>query len=398
MAVPTPSAWDRQAPNGELSDFMERSRLLGYNRVENCRQADLLDRERRGVDPREVGRFVLTAGAVVALVLPVSALPGARLERLTSPVLTSSHAALTVNGLRGPAFPRASRGFANAEASAVGDCVFDPDTATVTIHIARNKPLWLIVNGTGLDWGLPSDHAPCGLATVYNTDTVEVYGTTTSKEFFAVDQSTARLSPGATPEASGVSEIEVHAHLGGNNDQLNVLMGAEEDAMSAGDAGLAWNGDDDADITYEGNVQIDLEGQDGNDLITGEGGHGTGGPSPETLNLNGQGGNDTIIGSPTSDRNLDGGYGDDRVYGKQGTDRIGVCGNDVAYGGRGSDSFYTTCSGLPTVHTNLYGQRGNDLFFVRNGWKDDLDGGEGTDSAQVDEGLDTTVSVETFLP
>jgi hypothetical protein len=289
---------------------------------------------------------------------------------------------------------------ADAWGVGVGDCVFDPNTATVTIHIAQGKPLWLIVNGTGLDWGLPSDHAPCGPATVYNTDTVEVYGTISSKEFLTVDQQLARLSPGATAEPSGSSEIEVHAHLGGNNDQLNVLMGAEDDHMSAGDAGLAWNADDDADITYEGNVQIDLEGLDGNDLITGEGGSGTGGPSPETLNLNGQFGNDTIIGSPTSDRNLDGGYGDDLVYGKQGRDRIGVCGNDVAYGGRGGDSFYTTCGGSPppSFHTKLYGQRGDDSFFVRNGWLDNLDGGEGTDSAQVDEGMDTTISVETFLP
>ena len=79
----------------------------------------------------------------------------------------------------------------------------------------------------------------------------------------------------------------------------------------------------------------------------------------ENLDVNGQGGNDIIIGSASVSMDLisldlDGGEGNDLLIGGDGADVLrGGAGNDTLLGGRGNDV--------------VLGQDGNDLLIVNNG-------------------------------
>jgi Ca2+-binding RTX toxin-like protein len=91
-------------------------------------------------------------------------------------------------------------------------------------------------------------------------------------------------------------------------------------------------------------------------------------------NVRGGSGNDMITGSGVANA-LDGGAGKDKLN--------GGAGNDVLTGGAGADT--------------LKGAGGNDVLYGRDGERDVLDGGKGTDSAQIDAGLEAATNVETLL-
>ena len=95
----------------------------------------------------------------------------------------------------------------------------------------------------------------------------------------------------------------------------------------------------------------------------------------ENLDVNGQGGNDIIIGSVGLNGlislDLDGGEGNDLLIGGDGADVLrGGAGNDTSIGNRGNDI--------------VLGEAGNDLLIVNNGdGSDFLEGGEDIDTVQV---------------
>lgn len=94
------------------------------------------------------------------------------------------------------------------------------------------------------------------------------------------------------------------------------------------------------------------------------------------LQLNGLGGNDTILGSIYNDA-LDGGDGDDILYSYGGNDSIrGGNGIDYLNGGAGND--------------RLTGEAGNDQLYGENG-VDWLDGGAGNDYLDAGAGDDVLV-------
>jgi Ca2+-binding RTX toxin-like protein len=89
---------------------------------------------------------------------------------------------------------------------------------------------------------------------------------------------------------------------------------------------------------------------------------------------------------------LIGGRGNDTLTGNELANRIhGAGGNDVIYGGAGND----TLVGGPG-EDRLYGLDGNDTFLTRDGQKDSLYGGGGTDRANKDE-IDFRESVEVLF-
>jgi Ca2+-binding RTX toxin-like protein len=122
-----------------------------------------------------------------------------------------------------------------------------------------------------------------------------------------------------------------------------------------------------------------LAGGPGNDLLTGnELGNTLHGYAGEDTVV-GNGGDDSMSGGPGND-NLDGGSGDDFLQGNDDDDTItGGPGHDTMRGDRGGLTF------------------GNDTFFARDGEVDDVDGDEGTDSAQVDDD-DVLESIDVLLP
>ena len=135
----------------------------------------------------------------------------------------------------------------------------------------------------------------------------------------------------------------------------------------------------------------------GNDTIYGGGGNDTLHALPGNDKAYGQGGNDIILGDELGKAGndfIDGGAGNDRVFGMGGNDQVhGGSGNDVVHGGKGSDHMYGDAGNdvLDDAPRNgpsgtdwFYGGAGRDEIFSRDGTKDYVDCGSGSDVAKVD--------------
>ena len=101
-------------------------------------------------------------------------------------------------------------------------------------------------------------------------------------------------------------------------------------------------------------------------------------PAPEPNEIEGTGGNDTLLGANTDDL-IKGFSGDDLIRGRTGKDIVvGANGDDTLFGGDGRDKAYAGAG-----DDVLYGGRGNDR----------LAGGEGNDNITGGSGRDTLVGV-----
>lgn len=176
--------------------------------------------------------------------------------------------------------------------------------------------------------------------------------------------------------------------------QFNILAGGGNDSVTVGPGVckvyiLGGSGDD------------TLTGGDFNDTITASGGNDLviGGAGDDRLS--GSAGRDILVGGDGADRlygdagndNLTGGAGVDRLYGGDDNDAMnggssadkeyGEYGNDTIYGGNGNDLL----NGGVGIN-QIYGGDGDDNIYARNGTVDLVNGGNGTDHAQVDDEVD----------
>lgn len=140
-----------------------------------------------------------------------------------------------------------------------------------------------------------------------------------------------------------------------------------------------------------GGLKPTIVGTNGNDVLRGT-------PGPDVIfagdgndRIAGLGGNDVIVG----------GAGNDVLYGGDGDDVLnGGDGNDVLYGKQGTDVLYGGAGDDVLVHLpgwgvdRLYAGDGDDDLRALDGNRDWLNGGRGTDSARLDQGLDRTYSIE----
>ena len=142
---------------------------------------------------------------------------------------------------------------------------------------------------------------------------------------------------------------------------------------------------------------LQVSGGDGNDLITVDESRGT---ISVPLELHGNAGNDTIIGSSNADTiygnqgndllwgcdgndSISGGIGDDTIRGLAGDDTLdGNSGNDKVFGGSGNDLI---SGGIGDDY--LCGRDGNDTIMGGEG-NDTLYGNQGNDSLMGDAGND----------
>jgi Ca2+-binding RTX toxin-like protein len=163
---------------------------------------------------------------------------------------------------------------------------------------------------------------------------------------------------------------------GSGNDSID--GGAGNDSVNGGtgtDKMIGGTGTDTADYSGRSeNLKLSLDGvaNDGaigeNDLI-----------SADFENLTGGNGNDTITGNATANT-LKGNAGNDTIKGGAGNDTLfGDTGIDQLFGEAGDDTLYARKSSTSTLADN-----------------DKLDGGLGTDKAQVDS-TDTKTSIETLM-
>jgi Ca2+-binding RTX toxin-like protein len=228
---------------------------------------------------------------------------------------------------------------AEASAQTASTCSFDPASATVRVTV-DGQATTLSRTGPGI---IRLNGVACGTATTTNTNRMIVTGGA------LVDSVTLTgvFAPGLTPEADGVSEIEVQLI---NIQNFTWALGSDDDTVAfIGSGRLDYGGDGDADVT--GAVVRTIRGGAGNDLL-----------------------DFSALGTSFT---LDGDTGDDHLIGGNGNNTlIGNEGMDILEGGAGNDSL----DGGPGDDTELGGS-GNDTFrqgTVANG-ADTISGGPGRD-------------------
>lgn len=211
---------------------------------------------------------------------------------------------------------------------------------------------------------------------------------------------------------SDVQRIE--ADLGDGNDTMNiggaigayVVGGIGNDTIIGGDGNDTLTGGGGKDYLDGENGDDRLNGYGGNDWILGGAGNDRlyGGDNNDMLNgganvdrLFGESGVDTLIGGTSNDK-LYGGGSNDQLTGNDGNDILdGGTGDDVLSGDGGNDTI-TGGSDDDRISggsgaDQLFGNAGDDFIGSKDGIKDSLDGGSGTDTATIDAG-DVLASIE----
>ena len=165
--------------------------------------------------------------------------------------------------------------------------------------------------------------------------------------------------------------------------KVYILGGAGDDTLTGGDNNDTITGSGGNDLIFGGLGDDRLAGSAGRDNIIGGDGRDR---------LYGDAGNDVLIGGAGVDR-LYGGTDHDVLSGGSSNDKLyGEDGNDSLYGG-GGDDLMTGGVGLDY----LYGQEGNDTFYTRDSAFDSVNGGSGTNHAQLDDLYDSQEAIQDLL-
>ena len=181
-------------------------------------------------------------------------------------------------------------------------------------------------------------------------------------------------SGGDTISASGASLGNVRLGINGELGDDTLTGSADADTITGGDGNDVISGEAGND-TLRGDADNDsISGGDGNDFIDGNDGNDTASGDAGNDSLMGSFGNDMLIGD-VGDDTLDGGFGDDLLNGMSGDDSLlGSFGNDRIAAGSGDDI--------------VRGGNDNDTIQGHSG-SDLIDGGHGDDSILGQAGDDT---------
>lgn len=253
-----------------------------------------------------------------------------------------------------------------ARAQAV--CSFDAATATVQVTLAGGAPATIARDGNAI----AVDGAPCGGATVNNTDTIAVTGSGAGLEDdLTLDLSGGSFAPGKTDEGDDDPEIELAMDLPGGG-VLRIAGGPGADVLALGTAGANLNADEavpDVDVTLAGPAAWELAGRQGPDVLRITGGAGTGAPATGVTVDGGTGADLVVAGGGGSD--LDGGGGNDTLsYAAASAVRA-----DLSKGtARPAGAAHDVLAGFE----NLIGSPGADLL-VGDGAPNRVEGGGGRD-------------------
>src|SRR5262245_24481965 len=175
-------------------------------------------------------------------------------------------------------------------AQATVGCSYDSVNRQVNITADGDEPVAIRVGGGGaIEANLDNaGFAQCGIATVNNTDGINIVGLGgLALDAVTIDLSGGTFAPGETPEASGTSEIEIgitNDPSGTIDDDVRALGTSADYTITWGDGGAATpgvgainlTGDADADVTFSGMNGYFTDGDAGNDAISYAGGSGTG--------------------------------------------------------------------------------------------------------------------------
>jgi Ca2+-binding RTX toxin-like protein len=222
-------------------------------------------------------------------------------------------------------------------AVAGGTCTFDPVAGVMVVEIIgattlRPQPARILM-----------DNVPCGDATLTTVDTIQVTGSGNLE----LNMRSRPFAPGRTPEADGVSEIEVDVQLTSGTVRFSLDSTSNQVVMVGTGVDFFADGDLD-DFTIAGVFRVSFSGGLGDDLIDASGAAAEqidGGPGNDVLRgadiLNGDDGDDILIAGPTG-ASFDDGPGDDIAIGGAGGDRFfggrAANGADQFIGGGGVDT------------------------------------------------------------
>jgi hypothetical protein len=237
----------------------------------------------------------------------------------------------------------AAIGAVPAMANAASTCSYDPALKRVTVvDGSGSDPLRVVRNDvfiTVADGNATAKSCSGGFfkfATIDNTDDIWITrGPASGADTVTIDESAGVFGPGATPESTGISEIETTVSSDGTPFDLTMIGTEGHDVFAVSAAvNVNLNDDSDTDLTVTGGARtVTINGRGDGDVITGTGTAATGVLGTRStrvpLFLNGGAGDDLLIGGLAVDH-FHGGEGDDIL-------RSSDSASDVLFGESGFD-------------------------------------------------------------
>jgi Ca2+-binding RTX toxin-like protein len=212
-----------------------------------------------------------------------------------------------------------------------------------------------------------AEKAPCAdaagtLATVTNTDVVELVGTRAGVRDALLIDGLNRADLRSAANSWAGTGIEFRIDFGttavADADRVTILAGGAHDTITIGTGGISLDTVGTRLVLAGAEFpRVDVDGGYGSDRISAAGDPTVGGPAPRPVVIDGDYGADVLTGGLAGDE-LDGGIG-----------------NDTLTGGGGSDT--------------LLGGTQNDTIWANDGEADArIDGGNHTDTVHYDVGID----------
>jgi len=297
--------------------------------------------------------------------------------------------------------------FGAAPAVGAVSCTYTSGTRTAAITMGAGNSATIVLSGTALD----VNGTQCQTATVTNTDTVNVTGSTGSESV------TIDLGGGAFTNAGGDIAFNLAMSTNGPaGDTLTIDGAPTADDIVFGASGVDLTNDASVDVTTTGTENFAVNAGTGNDTVSGAGSGATGAAFATALSLNGGAGDDTLTGGDGPDTFV-GGAGNDTIAGGSGSDtadysaseagvNVDLTAGTASDGEGGSDtlasiqivlgsSFHDVLHGGASGGDTLLGDGGNDLL-VSGGATDVMDGNAGINTVSyVDAGAAVTVNLAT---
>jgi Ca2+-binding RTX toxin-like protein len=263
-----------------------------------------------------------------------------------------------------------------SRADAAVTCSYDDVFKLVTIELNEHNDL-ADLGLSGAMIRVRFGAVPCpgagGPPTVNNTNAVLITDNSDDPATPAPTDGNTRVlirnpndfAPGATQEQGNpaFSEIEFQVNSREGFDQIELRsddVSAGNDVITVGTSGINWNSSaadpaPDSELTYSGLDELFFAGGPGNDVVTAQGGNGTGAvfAGPAHLLMSGDAGVDVFTGGLGND-SLEGGEGDDTLLGGSGDDSMsGGSGDDTIAGGNGSNDVADFIGGPSPVAVDL---------------------------------------------
>lgn len=247
-------------------------------------------------------------------------------------------------------------------------CEYDSTSKTVSLNHGRPRIRRM---GDSIAYSTGAGYQACGIATVENTDRIRFVADSEDPRAW-IDLSHGYFAPGATPEARGLSEIEISVANSQPTHLVYIRATDQSDPIVCSGSRTTLNNDADSDLTFVASVRsIGVESGPGDDTI--DLARCDYNKNRGSFGLRGGLGDDTLIGG-RSRSSMNGGKGRDVLSAKAGrASFLGGEGNDLITGTAARDS--------------MSGEAGQDILLAGGG-TDHLQGGEGDDVIKGGPGID----------